>query len=248
MRMRASIALAVALCWVAGAAHAVSFTLDAIPSGPLTTGNGALTIGNIQFTSLFDTVDAGDVTFEVLEDGVKLSGPVTSNGDGLKSFFVTYDLTATSRTIDGASLLLDSRVDTDIMGLVLSTKQVLGEDGGKHGAKNWPFEDPVDLDPLNRDTVAFLRTADWQIFDDDKFEGPLGLGDDGAIRLVEKGFDGRATVRVIDAVVVTGLGGSATWESSTNRFTTGGPVIPEPGTAALTAVGLLLLALRRRSH
>src|SRR5262245_34169187 len=92
MRLRASIFAALVVCWLAGAAHAVSFTLDSIPAGPLTSGNGLFQIDNIQFFSPFNTVDASDVTFEVLDDGVKLSGPVSVTGTDLKNFFVLYEV------------------------------------------------------------------------------------------------------------------------------------------------------------
>jgi hypothetical protein len=220
----------------------VSFTLDAIPAGPIVSGNGQLQFSNISFSSPFGAVDPSDVTFEVLADGVKLSGPVTVNGTGAKNFAVFYEVAGLSGPIEQASLLLESTVDAEVTALVLATKQVLG-DFGDHPSTDdpgWPFDDPVDLDPLDLQTLAFLRTADWEIFGDPDFVGPNGLGNDGAVKLVERGFAGANSIQVGDAISLQVLEGTATWLSSTNRYV----VVPEPATAALTAVGLMLLALR----
>jgi hypothetical protein len=248
MRTRLSgvLALALALCLFAGTAQAVSFTLDAIPAGPLVSGNGQLQITNVQFFSPFNTVSAGDVTFEVLDDGVKLSGPVSVSGTDLKNFFVLYELTSLGAGINEASLLLDSEnVDGKTLGLVLSTKQVIGDFGDRipNGKKDkFPFGHGFDMGNFDTSTLAFLKTADWKVGDDEDFKGPLGLGRDGAIRLVEAGFTPKQSVKIIDGITVSAIDGSATWISSTNRFS----LVPEPGTAALTGLGLALLALRSR--
>jgi hypothetical protein len=246
MRTRLSVGLMLAWCFLAGAAQAVSFTLDAIPSGPITTNDGQLQISNIQFFSPFNSVNASDVTFETIDDGVKLSGPVSASGTELKNFFVLYELTSLGAGIDQASLLLDSEnVEAKTLGLVLSTKQVIGDfgdrDPNRKKNKDFPFGHGFDMGNFDTSTLAFLKTADWQVGDED-FKGPLGLGRDGAIRLVEAGFTPKQSVRIIDGITVSVIDGTATWLSSTNRFT----LVPEPGTAALTALGLLLLGLRSR--
>ena len=249
MRMRLSIGLSLALCLLASAAHAVSFTLDAIPAGPVLSNNGQLQFSNIQFFSPFSTVNAADITFETVDDGVKLSGPVGVSGTDLKNFFVLYEVTSLGAGIDRASLLLDSNVDADTLGLVLSTKQVIGDFGDripKNKKKDdFPFGHGFDMGNFDTSTLAFLKTADWQVGDDEDFKGPNGLGRNGAIRLVEAGFNPKQSIKIIDGVTVSAIDGSANWISSTNRFR----VIPEPGTAALTGLGLLLLGLRsRRTH
>jgi hypothetical protein len=240
--------LAVAVWLCAASASAVSFSLDALPSGPVASGNGQLEFSNFQFFSPFGSVDPADVTLTVLDDGIRLSGPLTVTND-VANFFLLYEVSA-SAGIEGVSLQLDSDVDASILGLVLSTKQILGErvtrPGKGKGKDSFPFRHDFELGPFGYETLAHLKTADWQIGggkdDDCGFRPPLGLGRDGAIRLVEAGFAARDSLRVVEGVTLSAIGGSATWESSTNRFS----VVPEPGTAGTLLLGLALLAGRRR--
>ena len=247
MRTRLSLLLVTALCLMAGAAQAVSFTLDSIPVGPVVSGNGMMQFSNIQFFSPFNTVNAADVTFEVLDDGVRLSGPVSVSGSDLKNFFVLYEVTSLGGGIDQASLFLDSHVDADVFGLVLATKQVIGDIGDRNPKKDkkdddFPFGHGFDMGNFDRSTLAFLQTADWEIGPKEDFKGPFGLGRDGAIRLVEAGFAVKNRIKVIDGITVSAIKGSAIWNSSENHFNT----VPEPGAAALTALGLLLIGIRSR--
>jgi hypothetical protein len=248
--------LVAALSLYAASANALSFTLNTPPAGPVLSENGQLEFSNFQFFSPFNSVLASQVTATILGDGIQLSGPISAT-NGLKNFFVLYEVRSTGLGIDFASLQLDSDVDADDgFGVVLSTKQVLGEvlDGPpgcvhckkKKGDDGFGFG--LDLDdtlPTDRDILAVLKTADWEIDDPDNcFRTPLGLGSDGAIRLVESEFDPHLSIRVIDSVSVVAFDGEATWESSINRFT----LVPEPGTASLMLVGFAMFAFwyRRR--
>jgi hypothetical protein len=303
MQKWGALCLVLALSLHASAASAASFGLDSPPSS-VPSDNGLLEFSNFEFFSPGGSVDAGEVTATTTADGIVLSGPVTSTGK-LKSFFVSYDVTATGPGIIGASLLLDSSVDADIFGLVVSTKRILGERGDPHGpphgggghwgghGNDWDDDDwDDDWDrhgstkddwwrdrdddwergwdeggygrddrhrgrdfghargmkhghghdfPVDRKTLAFLKTVDWELRFG-CFHPRLGLGRDGAIRLVEAGFEAQQTIRVVEHVLVIAKRGSATWESSTNSF----PVVPEPGAAGLTLLGLVLMALRSR--
>jgi hypothetical protein len=245
--------LAVALWLNAASASAVSFTLDSLPSNPVPSGNGQLEFSNFQFFSPFLSVAPSQVTATILADGIQLSGPIGSTS-GLKNFFVLYDVRALGPGIDGASLLLDSHVDADDFGVVLSTKQILGDVGlelpdcscdgccgGHKGGDGFDFGLGLDHSlPTDRKTLAFLKTADWDIEDPNNcFRPPFGISDDGAIRLVEGEFDPRTSIRVIDGVSVVASDGTATWTSSINRFT----VVPEPGTASLMLLGFTWVAL-----
>jgi len=241
--------VAVGLWLYAASANALSFALDGLPVGPVVSGNGQLEFSNFQFFSPFMTVDPSKVTATILADGIELSGPISAS-NGLKNFFVLYEVRALGAGIEEASLLLDSQVDADIFGVVFSTKQILGEVSGaphdgwhghENGSNDFGFGRGLDhAFPSDRQTLAFLKTADWEIGRDDHcFRTPLGLGCDGAIRLVEAGFDPQQSIRVIDGVTLAAWDGTATWESTTNRFS----LVPEPGTASLMLLGLALLAL-----
>lgn len=239
--------LAVAVWLIAASASAVSFTLDSLPA-TLTSDNGQLEFSNFQFFSPFDTVDPGDVTLTTLDDGIRLSGPLTVEND-FANFFLLYEVRGIGGGIDGVSLQLDSDVDADIFGLVLSTKQILGDrvtKPGKDKKDSFPFDHDFKFGPVGFKTLAHLKTADWEFGkgddEDCKFRPPLGLGRDGAIRLVEAGFTARDSIKVVEGVTLSAFGGSATWESSENRFT----VVPEPATAGMLLVGLMLLAARAR--
>lgn len=241
--------LAVALCWLAASsANAASFTLDSLPSSVLS-DNGQLEFANFQFFSPFHTVDAADVTLTTLADGIQLSGPLTVEDD-FASFFLLYEVQGVNAPINRVSLQLDSEVNApDGFGLVLSTKQILGDRITKPGKekKDRFFEHDFKLGYFGYKTLAHLKTADWQFgnpFDPEcrRHRPSFGLGNDGAIRLVEAGIAARDSIRVVEGVSLSAFDGSATWESSTNRFR----VVPEPGTAGALFLGLALLAGRAR--
>ena len=109
--------LMLALWLVGGAA-------SALPTGPIVSGNGQLEFSNFQFFSPGGKVDEDDITVSVLTDGIVLSGPVDVKR-GATNFFVTYDVRALGPSIVTASLELDA----DPIGLVLSTKRILGDRG-----------------------------------------------------------------------------------------------------------------------
>lgn len=246
MQKRSWFGLALALTFstwlVSGAVHA-------LPTGPLVSGNGQLEFSNFQFFSPGGKVDEADITVSVLADGISLSGPVDVKR-GAANFFVTYDVRALGAGIVTASLELDA----DPIGLVLSTKRILGDKGdpcdwfGENGKGGW-FEKKGDdwrkfeerfgkqdkkkrgdaFDPFDQRPLAFLKT--YQV-------GGKGT-------FLEAGnFSPQDSIRVIEHVVVAAKKGAA-WNESINRFT----VVPEPATAVLTLLGLGLLAIRsQRKH
>ena len=244
-----------------------SAAAGAVPTSPITSGNGMLQFSNFQFFSPFNTVKESDVAVTARTDGLQFSGNVSTSTD-VKSFYVAYEINltpaATGQGIKRASMQLDSSVDSDTLGLVLATKRLIGDKNttnffGKSDAKakgtramspgTDAFNDSTSnlgLSGFNRKTVAFLKTADWMT-GDTNFKPPLGLGGDGAIRMVEAGFANQTHLRVLEHVVVAADSGTATWRSTTEHFITGASaVVPEPGTAGLMLLGLSVVAIRRR--
>jgi hypothetical protein len=183
----------------------VASAAGALPTGPIVSGNGQLEFSNFEFSSPGGKVDEDDITVNVLVDGISLSGPVDVD-HGAVNFFVTYDVRALGHEIVTASLELDA----DPMGLVLSTKRILGDRG----------DDPFGAQ------LAFLKTQQ--------------VGGKGTF-LEAARFAPQESIRVLEHVVVSAKEG-ASWNASINRFT----VVPEPGTATLSLLGLGLLGLRSR--
>jgi MYXO-CTERM domain-containing protein len=265
-----SLCLAVALWLLAVGANATSTSSSGLPTS-IVSGNGQLEFTNFQFFSPGRSVGVNEIRIDPIADGIVLSGPVDADGE-LRSFFLTYDVKARGAGIIEASLLLDSDIESGANGLVVSTKRILGDPHDRYGwhpKDPWQGRDPWkdddyrskrgrggwererddfhdghhDFELGDRRTLAFLKTAEWQAGKYRFCNYPsLGLGKDGAIRLVEAGFAAQQSIRVVEHVLVTGQHGSATWYSSTNRFT----VVPEPGAASLALLGLGVLALRSR--
>ena len=248
-----------------------STAASAIPTGPITSGNGLLQFSNFQFFSPFNTVNSSDVNITPATDGLNFTGNVSTSTD-VKSFYVAYEINMTpaaaGQGITRASMQLGSSVDSDTLGLVLATKRLIGDkntanffgktDANAKGTR--PLSSGTDafndstsslagFNGFNRKTVAFLKTADWMT-GDTSFKPPLGLGGDGAIRMVEAGFANQTHLRVLEHVVVAADSGTATWTSTTEHFITkAGAVVPEPGTAALMLFGFSAVAIgRRRAH
>jgi hypothetical protein len=244
----------------------LSTAASAIPTGPITSGNGMLQFSNFQFFSPFNTVNSSDVTVTALTDGLQFSGNVSTSTD-VKSFYVAYEINLTpaaaGQGIKRASMQLDSSVDSDTFGLVLATKRLIGDkndprnffgksDANAKGTRPMSagtdsFNDSTSgFSGFGRKTLAFLKTADWMTSDTTS-KPPLGLGGDGAIRMVEAGFANQTHLRVLEHVVVAADSGTATWTSTTEHFITGtSAVVPEPGTAALMLLGLSVVGMRRR--
>jgi PEP-CTERM motif-containing protein len=246
-----------------------SVAANAVPTGPITSGNGMLQFSNFQFFSPFNTVNSTDVTVTPTTDGLQFSGNVSTSTD-VKSFYVAYEINLTpaaaGQGIKRASMQLDSSVDSDTLGLVLATKRLIGDkttssffgksDANAKGTRALSrgtdsFNDTAsgsgfDLSGFGHKTVAFLKTADWMT-SDTTAKPPLGLGGDGAIRMVEAGFANQTHLRVLEHVVVAADSGTATWRSTTEHFLTGASaVVPEPGTAGLMLLGLSVVGMRRR--
>jgi len=118
--------MGVVLCLLLGqgSARALSMSLADVALGDsFVSGNGQLEFSNFSFDSC-GCVDAEDITLEILYDGIRLSGPVSTSGFKSKSFEVGYTVTGIHAPIVSASLELDSDVNAQKFGKVFATKEL----------------------------------------------------------------------------------------------------------------------------
>jgi hypothetical protein len=216
--------------------------------------SGGLLFSDFRFYSPGCSVNPGDLEIDIVGHSVEIKGPITLAGRGWAKFHVSYEVTAVDPLINYASLELESSVHAP-NAAVFATKRVIGERPDKPDGHPWrdhgrgplgwgllhKFDD--DDDPKGK-TLAFLKTAEWNVnlgrFCD------LGWDDlcNGEIEFDEQSFDPQESIKVIDGVWIKALGRHSEVEfiSSTNRFR----VVPEPATAVLLTLGLLGLAIGGR--
>ena len=175
--------------------------------------------GKLKF-SHFDSggVDPHDITLDVLDDGLRFSGPVSRHWPGLEFFHISFKVTALdpSMPIAGGSLLLESHTSRHPFSKVFATKKLLGK-----GNAFFP-------------ELKFLSTYDIQ----DKIQKPFD----------EKTFHTpRDVVHVKDTVLLLTSGPATTWVASTNRFPVV-PEPGAASLFALGVAGLAVMGRRRRSQ
>ncbi|HVN38917.1 MAG TPA: hypothetical protein VMW19_12190, partial [Myxococcota bacterium] len=67
------------LLWIVLALGLFSTAASALPTAPITSGNGLLQFSNFQFFSPFNTVNSSDVTVSSITDGLQFSGNVSTS-------------------------------------------------------------------------------------------------------------------------------------------------------------------------
>jgi hypothetical protein len=172
LSMQLGVALGVVLA--AGFAQAMSFSIDDIRSDDsFTSGNGKLEFSDFDFDST-GHVDEDDIVLEILDDGVRLSGPISASDDGKGSFEVRYTVTALDPTmpISGATLELDSIVSGDPFAGVLATKKLLasGGDPDRGREESWTSRSPGSSTWKSSSWKSWKRGDDDERWDDDERE------------------------------------------------------------------------------
>jgi hypothetical protein len=171
-------ALATALA--AFGAQAASVSLDDVRSGDtFVSGNGKLEFSDFDFDSSGD-VDEDDIVLEILDDGLRLSGPEGVHDDGKLRFEVSYTVTALDPTmpISGATLELESIVNGDPFAGVLATKKLLASDRDSDWShsKSWSSSSWSGSSGTSSSWKSKGRDDDDDRWDDDRKSRNRGLG------------------------------------------------------------------------
>ena len=184
----------------------------------LTSANGQLSFTRFEF--YLGDADASDFTLTVLDDGVRLTGPMSVTGGAVAEFYFSYEVSVLGGLpgIDGVSLFTPSEVTgSGYPSFVKTAKQV--------------YAGPTPPG-FHQNTLATLSTRN--------FDGEYS-------EFQQVSFAPLPQLTIFDGVRLSaaGAGDTATLEEITNRFN----VVPEPTTVSLLALGLLALAAnaRRRS-
>lgn len=222
--------------------------------------------GTLEFSDFrFHGIEADDVTIEVLDDGITFSGDESLTCFGFDRFRVSYTVRALhGEAVFGTSLDLDSTVEAR-NGAVFAKKKIRAPRDPENelpwvSLVDWE-DDPRggtgELSGLGKhggrggqhigNLVAFELASDWICGSGHHHLRLAEVEDECRIerKFDELEFDPEPELRITDTVSLLSLGkGDVAWNSVTNRFL----VTPEPGSAALLALGLfgLLFCTPRR--
>ena len=217
--MLCGIVLIVSVGWAGrGGASTLTFFDDVFISG-----NEKLEFSDFKLVG----IDPHDISLEVLDDGLRISGLVDLSQFGFRAFQVSYKVTARDpgALVTGASLELESSTSPDGFSKVLAFESVLGKGGGHPEAlllKTFDFKDKWH-DRFDEEAFHEARSSAY-VWDKVLLFAPTST----SITL--------PSARSFAAAAPPTL-------SITNRFS----VVPEPTTASLFALGFVVLyALERR--
>lgn len=205
--------------WLAAAAHAIGDynVADLDNQTTLASGNGQLSFTRFEF--YLGNADRADFTLTVLDDGIRLTGPLSVTDGAAAEFYFSYEVSVLGNLpgIDGVSLYTPSEVSGDgYPNFVKTAKQV--------------YAGPTPPS-FHQDTLATLTTRN--------FEGEYS-------EFASASFAPQQLLSVFDGVRLSsaGPGNTATLFEITNRFN----VVPEPTSFLLLGLGLfgLSVASRRR--
>ena len=207
--------------WLAASAYAVPITAynvaDLDSQTVLTSGNGKLAFTGFQFC--LDGANPSAFTLNVLDDGIRLTGPMSvDHGDSLNLSF-SYEVSGLGdTTIKGASLYSPSEITGGGSSTFVKTEK-------------WITADPSQNSHYQA-TLAHLITQSL---------------DCGIDALDSASFAHQPQINVLDEIHLSAGGwrDTATLDEITNRFTTF-TVVPEPATFALLGLGILGLGIAGR--
>jgi hypothetical protein len=211
------------LCSLWSAAPAVAlpigdYNVATIDNSSVFDASSGLTYSNFQF--YLGGADRSLFTLSLLEDGVRLTGPMSVTNGATAEFYFSYEVSMLPGSVgpSGVSFFAPSEISGDgFLNFVKTGKQV--------------YEGPTPSS-YHQDTLATLTTRN--------FDGEYS-------ELANASFAPTIHLSVLDGARLSsaGAGNTATLLELTNRFT-GFTPIPEPTTVALVALGLSGFAFARR--
>jgi hypothetical protein len=217
---RRSLAIGVMLTltfWLAAAAQAVTDynVSDLDNQSTLASGNGQLSFTRFEF--YLGNADRADFTLSVLDDGIRLTGPLSVTGGAAAEFYFSYEVSVLGNLpgIDGVALYTPSEITGDgYPNFIKTAKQV--------------YSGPTPPS-FHQDTLATLTSRN--------FEGEYS-------EFASANFAPQQLLSVFDGLRLNsaGPGDTATLFEITNTFN----VVPEPTSFLLLGLGLVSLSVASR--